>query len=106
MKESDFQSNLIKELKYEFPGCIIMKTNPNYIQGIPDLLILFKDKWAALECKESKTAKHRPNQDYYISIMNGMSFAKFIYPENKEEIMNELQSTFRIRRTSLLPKSK
>ena len=100
MVESEFQSKLIKELKSEFPGCIILKNDPNYIQGIPDLLILYKDKWAALECKKEENAHHQPNQDYYISIMNDMSFAKFVFPENKEEILDELQRTFRVRRTS------
>lgn len=103
MKESKFQSELIKELKREFPGCIVLKNDPNYIQGIPDLLILFKDKWAALEVKKSSNSSHQPNQDYYISLMNGMSFARFICPENKEEILDELQRSFRVRRTSRLP---
>ena len=102
MKESKFQHELIEELKREFPGCIVLKNDPRYIQGIPDLLILFKDKWAVLEAKESKDASHRPNQDYYISLMNEMSFARFIYPENKEEILDELQRSFRFRRTSRL----
>lgn len=104
MKERDFQSKLIKELKFEFPGCIVIKNDPNYIQGIPDLLILYRDKWAMLECKESEKAKHRPNQDYYISILNQMSFARFVYPENKEEILDELQRSFRVRRTSRIPR--
>lgn len=100
MKESEFQSALIKELKNEFPGCIVIKQDPNYIQGIPDLLVLYKDKWAALECKKEKDSHHQPNQDYYISVMNDMSFAKFVFPENKEDILDELQRTFRVRRTS------
>ena len=100
MKESNFQSDLIKEIKKEFPGSIVLKNDPNYIQGIPDLLILFRDKWAALECKKTEDASHRPNQEYYISLMDEMSFAKFIYPENKEEILDELQRPFRFRRTS------
>lgn len=103
MKESQFQYSLIKELKEEFPGCMVLKNDPNYIQGIPDILILFRDRWAALEIKKSKNSHHRPNQDYYVSVMNEMSFARFIYPENKEEILNELQRSFRTRRTSCLP---
>ena len=62
--EKIFQSELIKELKALFPGCIILKNDPTYIQGIPDLLILFEDKWAALEVKKSITASHRPNQEF------------------------------------------
>lgn len=92
--ERDFQAKLIKELKNIFKGCIILKNDPSYIQGIPDLIILFEDKWAALEVKKSRTASHRPNQEYYVDLMDGMSFASFIYPENKEEILYELQQSF------------
>ena len=92
--ESKFQAELIKELKTIFPGCIIQKQDSGRIQGIPDLLILYEDKWAALEGKKSESASHRPNQDYYVDVMNDMSFAAFIYPENKEEVLNELQQTF------------
>lgn len=94
MLESKFQSGLIKDLKKMFPGCFVMKTDPTYIQGLPDLLILFKDRWAALECKKSATATKRPNQEYYVDQMNDMSFSRFIYPENKETVLNELQQTF------------
>lgn len=92
--ESSFQSGLIKELKNEFDGCIITKMDANHIQGIPDLLILHKRKWAALECKKSEKAKKQPNQEYYISKMNEMAFAKFICPENKEEVVDELRVYF------------
>ena len=96
--ERDFQAKLIKELKMIFKGCIIMKNDSSYIQGIPDLIILFEDKWAALEVKKSATASHRPNQEYYVDLMDRMSFAAFIYPENKEEILYELQQTLFSRR--------
>lgn len=92
--ESGFQDNLIKDLKFMFPGCIITKLDSSYIQGIPDLLILFEDKWAVLECKKSANAKKQPNQPYYVDTMNAMSFARFIYPENKEEVLYELQQAF------------
>lgn len=95
MKESIFQSNLIKKLKKMFVGCIVMKTDPNYIQGIPDILILYKNKWASLECKKSAKASHRPNQSYFVDMMNKMSFSRFICPENEEEVLNELQRTFK-----------
>lgn len=96
--ERDFQKNLIKELKDIFVGCIIMKNDSSYIQGIPDLLILYNDKWAALEVKKSRVASHRPNQEYYVDKMDGMSFARFIYPENKEVVLDELQQTLFSRR--------
>lgn len=93
MLESKFQGKLIKEIKDRFPGCIVMKTDPNYIQGIPDLLILHKSKWAALECKRDAKAKKQPNQEYYVDILNNMSFSRFICPENKEEVLDELQQS-------------
>lgn len=93
--ERDFQSNLIKDLKRIFPGCIVMKNDSSYIQGIPDLLILYKDKWASLECKKNSRAKKQPNQEYYVELMDNMSFSRFICPENKEEIINELCKTFK-----------
>lgn len=92
--ERDFQSKLIREIKDRFPGCVVMKNDPNYIQGIPDLTILYGKHWASLETKRSSSAKHRPNQDYYVDKLDSMSFSRFICPENKEEVLGELQSAF------------
>jgi hypothetical protein len=101
--ESRFQADLIKELREMFPGCVILKNDPNYLQGFPDLLILYRAKWAALEVKKSRTAPHRPNQPYYVSLAAEMSFGAFIFPENKEEVLNALQQTFRSRRDARVP---
>ena len=95
MKESKFQADLKKELKSMFPGCIVTKLDSGDIQGIPDLLVLYKDKWATLENKRSSTASKRPNQEYYVNKMNDMSFSRFIFPENKEEVLNELREAFK-----------
>lgn len=97
-RENEFQSALIKELKKIFPGCMVLKNDSSYYQGIPDLLVLFEDKWAMLECKRSSTASHRPNQDYYIEKFGKMSYASFISPDNKEEVLDELQQAFRLGR--------
>lgn len=94
MLENKFQAKLIKDLKTMFPGCIVMKNDSSYIQGIPDLLVLHNDKWASLECKKSANAKRQPNQEYYVGRMNEMSFSRFICPENMEEVLNELQQAF------------
>lgn len=102
MTESQFQGRLISKLRNLYPDCMILKNDPEYIQGIPDLLILFEDKWAALEVKASKRSAQQPNQDYYVSELNAMSFAAFIYPENEEEILNALQQTFRTHRSTRL----
>lgn len=103
--ESKFQANLIKELKHLFPGCMILKNDANYIQGVPDLLILYKQHWAALECKRASDSNVQPNQPYYVDKMNNMSFAAFIYPENKGDILDGLQCAFRPRRETRLSRS-
>ena len=92
-KESDFQKELKDEIKLRFPGSIITKLDSGDTQGIPDLLVLYKDRWAALECKKSKDEPHRPNQDYYVDKLNNMSFSAFIFPENKEEVLNEMEQS-------------
>lgn len=91
--ESGFQDKLVKDLKELFPGCMVFKMDQ--IQGIPDLLVLHEDKWATLECKKSAKAKRQPNQEYYVGLMNEMSFSRFICPENKEEVLSDLQQAFR-----------
>ena len=92
--ESGFQDKLVKELKEDIlPGCMVFKMDQ--IQGIPDLLILHGDKWASLECKKNANAKRQPNQEYYVEVMDKMSFSRFIYPENKEDVLNELRETFK-----------
>lgn len=94
MLENKFQAKLIKELKLIFPGCIVMKNDSSYIQGIPDLLVLYKNSWASLECKKSIKASRQPNQEYYVGLMDKMSFARFISPDNKDSILGELKRYF------------
>lgn len=96
--ESGFQDKLKDELEERFPGCMVFKMDQ--MQGIPDLLVLHGDKWASLECKQHSKAKRRPNQEYYVDLMNGMSFSRFVSPENKEEVLRELQSAFESPRSS------
>ena len=102
--ESKFQRNLIDELENIFPGAVIYKNESK--QGFPDLTVLYEDHWALLECKREETSTHHNNQDYYVDKLNQMSFARFIYPENKQEVLNELQQAFGIRRKTRHPKSK
>ena len=94
MRESDFQTDLIERIKREFPGAIVLKNDPRYIQGIPDLLVLYHNKWASLECKKSPKEEPRPNQSYYVNLMNDMSYSSFVYPEYLEEVMHGLQQAF------------
>lgn len=94
MKESVFQARLIKKIKRIFPECVVLKNDPNYIQGMPDLTVLFDDGWAVLECKNSENAPRQPNQEFYISKLDRMSFASFVYPENEREVLDALQRSF------------
>jgi hypothetical protein len=93
--ENRFKTKLIGEIEDMLPGCIITHFDPNEIQGLPDLLILYEDKWASLEGKKNANASVRPNQAYYVDLMNGMSFASFIYPENKDEVLDALYLHFK-----------
>ena len=100
MLENKFQKSLIKDLKLLFPGAIVLKNDANYLQGFPDLLVLNNDKWAALECKREGKAHRQPNQEYYVNTLNKMSYASFISPENRKEVLNDLQQTFRTDRST------
>ena len=93
--ESEYQKRLKKRIAERFPGCYILKNDPACIQGIPDLTILYNDKWALLEVKKDAKASHRPNQDYHVEKLNSMSFSAFIFPENEEEILNGLERKFK-----------
>lgn len=106
--ERDFQAWLIKTLRESFPGCVIQKLDTEYQQGIPDLLILWNMRWAVLEVKRSENARHnelQPNQEYFVNLLNDMSFAAFIYPENAEEVLNDLQLAFSSGRSARLSRS-
>lgn len=92
--ESKFQKDLMDEIRERYPGCMIMKNDSGYIQGIPDWTILYKKRWATIEAKAEKDAAHQPNQDYYVDTMNKMSYSTFAYPENREEVLNQLSKVF------------
>lgn len=96
MLENKFKTKLIKEIKELLPGCLVLHTDPTQIQGLPDLIILYQNKWAALEGKKTLTSNHQPNQRYYVDLLNKMSFASFICPENKKEVLHDLQRAFKI----------
>ena len=92
--ESAFQKELIDEIRSKYPGCVVLKNDSSYIQGFPDWTIFYKDKWAVLEAKRDKNASKQPNQEYYANQLNDMSFSRFVYPENKEEVMRDLDRLF------------
>lgn len=94
MKENVFQASLIRTIKNLLPGCIVLKLDPNYIQGIPDLLVLHGITWAALECKKSINSSKRPNQEYYVDKMSKMSYSTFVYPENVQQVLKDMVDWF------------
>lgn len=103
MLESVFKKRLINRILREFPGAIVLKADANYIQGITDNFVLYQDRWVAFEAKRSQFAPHQPNQDYYVDLLNGMSYASFVYPENEETFLYEIQRTLRLTRPARLP---
>ena len=104
MTESQYQIKLIKRLRQLFPGCLVLKNDPQYQQGILDLAILYRNMWGMLEVKKSRGARLQPNQEYFVHQLDEMSFAAIIYPENEEEVLNALQEAFQPRGRSRLSK--
>jgi hypothetical protein len=101
--ESVYQGKLIKKLQVLFPGCVVLKNDPGYLQGVPDLIVLYRDRWAMLEAKANEKSPCRPNQPYYVEKLNEMSFAAFIYPSNEEEVLRALQRSFETRGNARFP---
>lgn len=91
--ERDFQSQLIRKISDRLPGSYIFKLDTRFRQGSPDLLILYSDRWAVLEVKKSANEPKQPNQEFYVGELNAMSYSAFIYPENEEDILDEVQRT-------------
>jgi hypothetical protein len=97
-QEREYQAHLIETICSLFPGCMVLKNDTSYKQGIPDLTVLYQDRWAVLEVKARKGYRTQPNQRYYVDILDTMSFGAFIYPENEEEVLSDLQLAFSTRR--------
>jgi hypothetical protein len=94
IRESAYQKHVMDRLRYEFPGSVVLKNDSSLVQGIPDLLVLYNERWAMLEVKASAHSRVQPNQNYYVDLFDEMSFGAFIYPENEEEVFSDLQSAF------------
>lgn len=104
MAERHYQAALIKTLRLMFNGIIILKNDSSYMQGVPDLILLYGPYWAMLEVKISKSSPFQPNQEYYLEVLNDMGFAACIYPENESEVLDALQQAFRLRRPARVAK--
>ena len=94
MKETTFDRQFCKKLRQLLPGCLILKGQSAQLQGIPDRLVIWQDRWAFLEFKRSKTAVRQPNQEWYVGMLNDWSYASFVYPENEEQVLHEIQQAF------------
>lgn len=103
--EAAYRSRLSKKIKQRLPGSTVLKNDPQENQGIPDLTVLYEDTWGMLEVKKSADAPVRPNQPYFVEKFNNESFAAFIYPENEDQVLDELQSAFTARRKTRLSES-
>lgn len=96
IKETPFKLSVKTELQEQFPGCVLLNMDPlTTFQGIPDLLVLFRGRWAMLEFKRHSSAARQANQEFYVKMFNDMSYSSFISPENKEEVFNALHKAFR-----------
>ena len=104
MLENEYQARLIRQLKFRFPGCMVMKNDTSYQQGMPDLTVLWRDRWAVLEVKKNAQAVEQPNQAWFIARLDTMSFAAFIYPENEAEVLDALQRALKSPGSARLPK--
>jgi hypothetical protein len=98
--ESRFQAKVIRELHETFPGIIVLKNDPNYLQGFPDLTLLYHNYWSVLETKRLEDSDRQNNQEYYVKELSKWSYTNFIYPENKETVLDELQYAFRLKRST------
>jgi hypothetical protein len=103
MRETQYQAKLVKKLELMFPGCLILRNDPRHLQGVPDLIILFYGTWGALEVKLALDSEIQPNQSYYVALMDELSFAAFICPENEEEVLSDLQYALTSGRSPRVP---
>jgi hypothetical protein len=94
--ESDFVKDDLKpDLEARFPGIVIIKQDPNTsFQGVPDHLLLYEDKWAALETKRAVRSKRQPNQEFYVEKLNNLSYSAFVHPGNKQQVLDDLECVF------------
>lgn len=95
--EGDYKTELIKRIKKRLPGCVVQLMDSSYQQGIPEVLVLYGERWAILEVKKHAKASHRPLQDHFVEKFNDWSFAAFIYPENEKEVLDALQQALQPR---------
>lgn len=93
--ENKYKSELKQRIESRFPGCFVLKNDEQQCQGIPDLTIYYGPWYAILEVKRSAQESFQPNQEHYLQMFNDMGgYAACIYPENEEEVLDEIQRAF------------
>lgn len=99
MVESEYQASLIKKIRKDLPGSIILKNNSAYLQGIPDLSIFYGARWGMLEVKIKEpvpgSSDFEPNQEWYIETIGKMYFCRCIFPKNEREVLRGLYKALR-----------
>lgn len=101
MLESAYQAKLIRKIKRLLPGCVVLKNDPEYLQGIPDLTVFHGPRYGLVEVKVKKptsASDFQPNQEWYIAKFQEMAFGACIYPENEREVLDALQQALRLGR--------
>ena len=97
MSEATFRTKWLNKFKKLSPDIFIEFADPKRKNGIPDVIIFYKKKYARLETKRSKNASKRLHQQYYIDYFNSQGiYAAFLTPENQEEVYNALRRYFKI----------
>ena len=95
-KESDFKSDLYKEIRKCCPGSEVIPNDANYLQGFPDATVYLPNgKYILLEGKKTSTSAKQPNQDYYVNHSPLSPNAMFVHPENKKEVLEEIERRFK-----------
>ena len=89
--EAKLQSEVIKWLRSQH--CFVMKCSvmPGIPAGTSDVFFCYEGFYGFIEVKKSKTAKFQPLQPEFLEKMHNWSWAKAVYPENWDEIKQELE---------------
>lgn len=95
-KEADFKSKLYKEIRNKFPGTEVIPNDAGYLQGFPDATVYLPNgKYVLLEGKRTENSARQPNQDYYVNDSPLSPNAMFVYPENKKEVLKEIERRYK-----------
>lgn len=99
MKESNFQSTLIKWLRSNGCFCWKMQQNATTQSGVSDILFLFLDSYGFIECKKDANSSLRPGQKEFLDSQKEYAFAEIAYPEIFEEVKLRLLDYFEMVRS-------